>query len=80
MGERGLTNLVEEWVTSEPDPMLRDRLRREASEGYVDWLQRSRPSDHNTNLMPDIYPRSEFPGMLPPVEDVPPAPPTRSPE
>ncbi len=74
MGERGLTNLVEEWVNSEPDPMLRDRLRREASEGYVDWLQRSRPSDHNANLMPDIMPRNELPGMLPPIEDVPPAP------
>ncbi len=74
MGERGLINLVEDWLAHEPDPMLRDRLRREASEGYVDWLQRSRPTDHNANLMPDILPRNELPGILPPIEDVPPSP------
>lgn len=69
MGERGLVSLVEGWISSETGPDLRDRLRREASEGYVDWLQRSRPNP-NTSLMPDILPRGMMPGVLPPIDDM----------
>lgn len=66
MGERGLADEALAWINSEPDPDLRDRLRRAASEGLGAFLEKNRPNPQGLRAFPGVGGPGE-PGGLPPL-------------
>ncbi len=69
MGERGLADSALAWIDREIEPDLRDRMRREVSEGLGLYLQKNRPNPQNIRLGPvgngDAFESMLAPGRQP---------------